>query len=372
MVSGPPGSGKTLLCSQFLQQIGTDSQSLYVCTNDALAAFMKSQNICSVQVVRTDAELDKIIGSGDFTDKTCITFDDAHRLSCSDQTAKHLLNLIKCNKDVRLYVFCDNKFQCFDEIKSAFPKVVERYCKRMDIPCATYPLTEIHRNTKCIMSFLSAISFKGEIKCLHKWEGDDVEVLAAEKPLDDSPKSPLVQTILQTLGLKDTEASHLHYAAHDIAVLIDTDSSDQDVRRCRQTLGKYIPNVKIHSAATFPRIGIVVDILDSFHGLDAGVCLYVLSPAKIRKQNVLQKLFKDTHRSIYNPKYLAFLASRAIYKAVFLVPNLNAEVFKQMLFDCFDDKVSNLFFDFVSYFCGCNLLFTSNNSVNVCFKCLNC
>ncbi len=348
VVSGPPGSGKTLLCSHFLQEKGTYTQSLYVCTNEALAAFMKSQNICSVLVVKTDAELDKAIGRGEFKDKICITFDDVHRLSCSDRTAKHLLNLIKRNKDVRLYVFCDNKFQCFDELKNHFPKAVERCCKRMDIDCVTYPLTEIHRNTRRIMSFLSAVSFKEDIKCLHKWEGDDVEVLGTENPLDDSPKSPLVQNILQILGLKDPGASCLQYAAQDIAVLIDTDSSDQDVRRCRQTLRKYIPNVKVHSAATFPRTGIVVDVLDSFHGLDAGVCLYVLSRKKIKKQNVLEKLFTDNCRSIYNPKYLAFLASRAIYKVIFFVPKLNAQVFKKMLFDCFDDKVINVFF-FLSF-----------------------
>ncbi len=346
VVSGPPGSGKTLLCAHFLQEKGMQAQCMYICTNDALAAFMKSQNISSVHVVRTDAELDTLIEQGDFNHKRCITFDDIHRLSCSDQTAKCLLNLIKGNTDVRLYIFCDNKFQCFDEIKNSFPKVVQRCCKRMDIECTTHHLTEIHRNTRRIMSFLSAISFKGEIKCLHKWEGDDVEVLAAENSLDDSPENPVIQNIFHVLGYTNEEKAHrhLHYTAQDIAVLIDTDKPDQDVEYFQEIVRKHIPHVKIHSAATYPRKGIVVDSLDSFHGLDAGVCFYVLSIDKIKEKTVLQKLFSDSCRSIYNPKYLAFLASRAIYKAVFLVPKLNVKVFREMLFDYFDEHDEKVIF----------------------------
>ena len=66
------------------------------------------------------------------------------------------------------------------------------------------------------------------------------------------------------------------------------------------------------------------------------MCFYVLSSGRIKERARLQKTI---HRSIYNPKYLAFLVSRAIYKAVFLVPKLDAKVFKKMLFDYFDEKV---------------------------------
>ncbi len=340
VVSGPPGSGKTLLCAHVLQEQGQKTKCIYVCTSEALAAFMESQNTCSVLVVRTDAELRQMIKQGELNNKACIAFDDVHRLSCSDQTAKHLLNLIKCNKDVRVYVFCDNKFQCFGEIKNHFPKVVERCCKRMDIQCLTYPLTEIHRNTRRVMSFLSAVSFKNEIKCLNKLEGDDVEVLSADNLLDESWQNPLIQNILQVLGVMDTEPCQKHYEARDIAVLVDTDNSNKEIDHFREMLRIYIPIAEVHSAATYPRTGIVLDTLDSFHGLDAGICFYVLSLSKIKKRNVFQKLFQDSCKSIYNPKYLAFLTSRAIYKAVFLVPKLDVEVFRQMLFDYFDVKVN--------------------------------
>ena len=330
VISGPPGSGKTLLCSYFLREKGSKKDSLYVCTTDALGAFMESQNICLVHVVQTEAELTAMIQSGDYDNKTSIAFDDAHRFSCSENTIGRLLELVRSKPDVRLYVFYDDKFQCFDEIKKPFPEMVTRCCARLKIDCAFYPLAEVHRNTRRVMSFLSAVSFKGDIKCQNKWEGDDVEVVEAENPLDDSDDNILARNIRLALGLNDLTASRLHYAAKDIAVLIDTDSPNPDVWRCRQMLREYIPDVDIHSATTFPRTGIVVDCLDSFHGLDAGVCFYVLSSGRVKE--------RDT-RSIYNPKYLAFLASRAIHKAVFLVPKLDAKVFREMLFDCFGDKV---------------------------------
>ena len=360
VVSGPPGSGKTLLCSHFMQQKGKKAECMYVCTNDALAAFMKSQNLSSVQVVQTDTELQNMIERGEFNNKTCIAFDDVHRLSCSDRTTRNLLTLIIRNTDVRLYVFCDNKFQCFDQVRNPLPSAVERCCNRMDIICTTYHLKAIHRNTRRIMSFLSAVSFKRGIKCLHKWEGDDVEVVAAENPLIDSPDNPLIQNILCLLGHKDPESSRQRYAAHDIAVLIDTDSSDQDVWDFQKLLSKYIPNVEIHPAATFPRTGIVVDCLDSFHGLDAGVCLYVLSSTRMKRRD---KLYRNIQRGIYNPKYIAFLASRAIHKAVFVVPKLDTKVFKGLLFDCFDEKVIQILLCIVLlFFCACLsvLLFDSS------------
>ncbi len=337
VISGPPGSGKTLLCSYFLREKGSKKDSLYVCTTDALGAFMESQNICLVHVVQTEAELTAMIQSGDYDNKTSIAFDDAHRFSCSENTIGRLLELVRSKPDVRLYVFYDDKFQCFDEIKKPFPEMVTRCCARLKIDCAFYPLAEVHRNTRRVMSFLSAVSFKGDIKCQNKWEGDDVEVVEAENPLDDSDENILVQNIRLALGLNDLAANRLHYAAKDIAVLIDTDSPNPDMWRCRQILREYIPDVDIHSATTFPRTGIVIDCLDSFHGLDAGVCFYVLSSRRVKKPGIF---YRDT-RSIYNPKYLAFLASRAIHKAVFLVPKLDVKVFREMLFDCFGEKVIN-------------------------------
>ncbi len=336
VVSGPPGSGKTFLCAHCLQLKGSKKESIYVSMNHALGAFMKSQNTCSVQTVQSDAELKTIIEQGEFNTKTCIVFDDAHRFSCSIPTIKQLLTLLKNKKEVHLYVFHDNEFQCFDEIENPFPDMVTQCCKTMRIGYAVYPLGQVHRNTRRVASFISAISFKGEITCLNKLEGDDVEVLAVEKPLADSCDNPLIQNILQVLRLEDPENHALHYAAQDIAVLIDTDKLDQDLEQCQQILRNYIPEVDVHSAATFPRTGIVVDCLDSFHGLDAGVCFCILSSRRMTKQNQFNKILQ---RSIYNPRYLAFLASRAIFKVVFLIPKLDTDVFKEMLFDCVDEKM---------------------------------
>ena len=259
VVSGPPGSGKTLLCSHFLRKRGSKKEEcLYICTTRALGAFMESQNICLVQVVRTDSTLRKIIEGGDYDNITRFAFDDAHMFSCSEATTTKLLKLVKSKPNVRLYVFHDNKFQCFDEIKKQFPDMVKRCCRKLDMPCETSFLKEVHRNTRRIMSFLSAVSFKREIKCLNNWEGDDVEVMGIENPLIDSDDNPLVQHIRLLLECKDPDAKHRHYAAQDIAILIDSNHPIKDASQCRGMLSKYMRDVDVHSASTFPRTGIVV------------------------------------------------------------------------------------------------------------------
>ncbi len=90
--------------------------------------------------------------------------------------------------------------------------------------------------TRAILSFLSAVSFKGKIKCLNNWHGDDVEVLVAANPLNDSGNNLLLQSILQLLGHPEDYKPPLKRAAQDIAVLIDTDNPNQDMQQCRQML----------------------------------------------------------------------------------------------------------------------------------------
>ncbi len=190
-------------------------------------------------------------------------------------------------------------------------------------------------------------------------EGDNVEVMAAEKTLVDTHDNILVQSIHQVLGLNETAARFLRYTPQDIAVLIDTAEPDHDVEQCCQILKKYTPDVNVHSAKTFPRTGIVVDYLDSFHGLDARVVFYVLSSQRMMKQDNDNRILQ---RSIHNPRYLTFLASRAIHKAVFLVPILDAEIFREMCFDYFERKlkvcatgfIGIIFFHtFINYTVGC-------------------
>ena len=230
-------------------------------------------------------------------------------------------------------MFHDNVHQCFEGIENSFPDIVIQCCKEMIIRCAVYPLGAVHRNTKLVASFLSTVLYKEDIKCLNNLDGDDVDVLEAEEPFDDSQDNPLIQNILQVLEPTDSE---YRYAPQDIAVLIDTDNLKQDLKQCRQILRNYITGITLHSATTFPRTGIVVDCLDSFHGLDAGVCFYILSSRRLKKPDTVDR---SPCRSIYNPKYLTFLASRAIYRAVFVVPKLDPDVFKEMGFDWFGQKV---------------------------------
>ncbi len=40
--------------------------------------------------------------------------------------------------------------------------------------------------------------------------------------------------------------------------------------------------------------------------------------------------------SIFNPRFKVFMASRATYKCVFVVPRMNAEIIKELKFDLFE------------------------------------
>ncbi len=100
-----------------------------------------------------------------------------------------------------------------------------------------------------------------------------------------------------------------------------------------------MPDFRLQGADLFPRKGIGVDCVESFLGLDAAVCVFVLSVKQTRKRSAhpLRKLFRQwlnkLDTSIYNPRYEVFLASRAIHKAVFAVPEIHQDFVRQMKFD---------------------------------------
>ena len=77
--------------------------------------------------------------------------------------------------------------------------------------------------------------------------------------------------------------------------------------------------------------------LDSFIGLDATVCLFILSSTErpvavhpLRKR--FQRGKTGFEKNVYNPRYEVFLASRAIHKAVFVVPEMHGELVRQLKF----------------------------------------
>ena len=52
----------------------------------------------------------------------------------------------------------------------------------------------------------------------------------------------------------------------------------------------------------------------------------------------------ESEKNIYNPRYEVFLASRAIHRAVFVVPQLHQELVQQMKFDDFQVCVRKIIY----------------------------
>ncbi len=344
VIHGPPGSGKTLLASHMLQQSDRPSDGLYICTNEALKMFMKTQNSSEAVVVKSDKDVSVCVKYLERNPKACIIFDDAHTISCSDRVVQQLLTLIDAMKACRFYVFTDNRYQCFMQLrKDTFSETVLRCCRQMRIPCSERHLDEIHRNTRKVMSFLAATTGGRELRCLNQWDGDEVEVIAAADMFKDSSDNVFVKHIRDATGITpNLPPNHKQYSMCDIAILVDTMRTGEDILGCKRLMEKYVPGSSVQTASKFPRKGVVVDSVDSFGGLDAAVCFFVLAPSRMERKSKFTKFLRcnEGHRSIYNPKYTAFLASRAIHRAVFVLPELNFEVFKTLLFDSFTPQVS--------------------------------
>ncbi len=118
---------------------------------------------------------------------------------------------------------------------------------------------------------------------------------------------------------------HTRYQVTDVAVLLDSGYTEDDINAVHKVLQNHLPRVTTQSSKTFPRVGIVVDRVETFAGLDAALCIFLLSVGKE----------KDLDATITNPRYRVYLASRATHKAFFIVRRIDAEFVQHMKFDHF-------------------------------------
>ncbi len=341
-VSGPAGSGKSFTASCIYKKYGKD-KSVYICTTKAFAEYLNFNN-CIGTLVQGDEDLAREIQNGTFENKTCIIIDDCHNFQCTRSSLKKLFILLKENREMSLFVFGDNEYQSFDRerqrnIHDSILDLTRQVLKQCPVDVR---LTTIYRNTRKVVSFLqSAIEdiYDGhqEISCANTENGDGVECMTMTNMWIDSPENGLA-LYLRSLGI--TEA----YNPTEIAILLDSEYTQCHVADCRNILARQISNVVTHGADVFPRTGIVVDFVDSFLGLDTLVCVFILSNThkKATQEGPLASLKKvffswntEPKRSIYNPRYEVFLASRAIHKAVFVVPEIHSDLVQQMKFDQF-------------------------------------
>ncbi len=227
-----------------------------------------------------------------------------------------------------LFVFADNEFQSFNRenqkkiegyIHDLSNEVLEYYPK-------TYTFTEMYRNPRKVVSFLQhAIEDPDQdIICRNLSDGEGIQVIALDILWDNSHKNGLTR-YLHPLLVLDGSSADGGYHATQVAVLLDTGHSVCHVDAMRQILETQLPHIAIQASDTFPRKGITVDKIESFVGLDAPLCIFILSP--IRSTN--------REESIANMRYRVFLASRATQKAVFVVSKIDTEIIRSLKFDRF-------------------------------------
>ncbi len=252
---------------------------------------------------------------------------------------KQLFKLLKKNKDMSLFVFADNDYQSFNRKRQHAIRhcIVELTRTVLHANLVTFPLTDIYRNTRKVVSFVQAAIqdiYDGhqKIECANIEDGEGVECIPVSNLWRNSPDNDLVVYLRSLLLSKN-------YSQSEVAVLLDSSYTPDKIEECKWIVERQIPSVAVQSADVFPRTGVIVDSVDSFLGLDASVCVFILSNARKKSVHPLRKIFQrrklQSEMNIYNPRYEVFLASRATHKAVFVLPELCEDLVHHMKFDDF-------------------------------------
>ena len=323
-ISGAAGCRKSWIAAELYRLHGA-KDSVYICTTGPFLEFLRFNGYRGT-LIQCDNDLIKEISDGNFQNKTCIIIDDSHNFSCSRSCMEELFQLLKKKRDMALFVFADNDYQAFDrDRQQTMYDCVHDLTRQEHLGLNSTNLTDVYRNTRKVVSFIqSAVEDIADshyrIQCTHIDDGDGVECIKIANVLADTPENGLVK-YLQTL-LQDYEPS---------AIAVFLDKSQQTIFQCRSLLAKQMANTTFQSADDFPRRGIIVDSVDSFLGLDAAVCIFIL-PSASREI--------EPEQTLANPRYRVFLASRATHKAVFVVPEIDADLVERMKFDQFYVSIS--------------------------------
>ncbi len=242
-----------------------------------------------------------------------------------------------------LFVFADNDYQSFDRPRQrAMHDLILQLTRQvLQQSPVDVRLTEIYRNTQKVVSFVHS-ALQGihdghqHIECANMENGEGVSCVKMNYIW--SPYPLINDLVLYLLPLLCKE----RYNPAEIAVLLDSAYPSDKILECRHILEQGFKNIEVHAADVFPRKGIIVDSVESFLGLDAAFCVFLLSnidkksdKRKTRLQKLLHRDKNERDSSIYNPRYNVFLATRAIHRAVFVVPEIHSDLVHQMKFDEF-------------------------------------
>ncbi len=320
-ISSPPGTGKTLCGISVYREYG-NAMCVYICSTLPLLQYLR-YNGCEGTLIQNGQDLCSHLSRGTFANKKCIVIDESHHLGWSRETWKKLFVLLKENRDMFLFVFGDNEFQSFDPQK---PLDVASWI--MDLSrevLGTLPrmetFKEMYRSTKKVVSFLQHADDRIDITYANHLDGDGIQCIVMHNLWTNSAENSLVHYLRPVLLLTPS-SMEAKYQVTDVTILLDGGYTGDKVDDIHRILREQLPGVSTHASDKFPRDGIVVDRIESFIGLDAGLCIFLLSP-------ILE------HRISENSRYRIFLASRATHKAVFVVSKIDAAFAESMKFDYF-------------------------------------
>ena len=333
-VAGPAGSGKSWTASCLYNLYGKDN-SVYVCTTPEFVQYLNFSGYTGT-LIESDQDLLREIKSGTFKNKTCVIIDDSHNFTCSKASMEKLFELLKDNKQMFLFVFADNDYQAFDKRRQQAMRDCIRDLSLQVLgkePYYTY-LHTIYRNPKTVVSFVqSAIqdSYEGyqNVDCGNTETGEGIECIRMPNLWANSPDNSLVAYLGNTY-ISET------YSFRDIAVLFDPSYTTLQIEKCREILREHMPGSSVQTAGLFPRRGIVVDHVVKFLGLDAPLCIFILSQnTRTTSPRLGMTEYTGTDVCMRNPHFRVFMATRATHKAVFVVAEVDAAIVDQLKFDYF-------------------------------------
>ena len=338
VIEGPPGSGKTVMamyiCDKMLNQRKLEKEQIqYMCPNEALAAYVRSQDRCQVQSILSVDKLLLAVCKALKTGVKCFILDDVQVLDIKRKHWKKLFALLEIpdNVEVRMFLFIDSIYQNFmsRSANKLDMAITEYRTGHQFFSCYKAPtLNEMLRNTRKVYSYFRANLGKHQsnmkLVCCHGVTGDDITVLHCPEPFfTNHENNPVLQVTAQLL--QNTSASDHVYQRHDIAILVDADGkghADGKVRKLLEIFHQHLPDLNAQRATVVPVQGVVVEELCNYSGLDAKACICVLASKSQAARNQLD-----------NYKYKLFVASRGIFRVTFLVRgNVKSDVLQQMKF----------------------------------------
>ena len=317
LIEGAPGSGKSFIGFYLCNKFGME-RTVFLCSTKPYFYYVQYQNNCRPLLIKDGLDLLNAIGNGSFDNKTCIVVDDCQNMEIEEDTWRCLFDFVRASAILHLYLLIDSKWQNFKKGHQSIKSCFRKYCDDCNIAEHVRPMTTIHRNTRMICSFILATAEEdpaspiNDITCSNDLTGDNVEIRKVSRLMTDDRGNGLIQVLNEVIdSSKTTSADSSVCQSTDVTVLVDTENAPADAAMIYGILDHHCHNWIIHNACVYPVKGIRVETVDRFIGLDSPVIICIPSQAVIR--NVHKE-----NRSFSNPRYRAFVASRALRRLVWL------------------------------------------------------